>query len=397
MARGHYVYAIIPQTRESLQGTREGYTFPTNIEVLSHLETPPQRTIFEALPKRLRFALKYRWLRRSWDGPAYGTLLNNYHLIAKALNESKIEVIIFDHIETMHACAPLVKRLCPRAFRMLNAHNVDSELYGQQLRGASARDPNSPLAKAYAHARRIETHLADYVNAFWTCSEVDRDRLNRMNGGRLPGFAVPNGIALELLPFDTNPSKRTLRRLLFCGALNYPPNRRGLEWFHRAIWPYVRAKDPDIRLAVVGYGAGLPDFAELRADGSVDFIAEVDNVVPHYNQTSLSVVPLLEGSGTRVKILEAMSLGNPVVSTTVGAEGIARESGTQIVLADDPATFAEAILQIHASEEYYHHLRQAGRRLVEQNFDWRMLGAEINRIIDEIVCKEKVNGVPHFS
>jgi polysaccharide biosynthesis protein PslH len=389
MARGHHIYAIIPQTRESLQGTREGYTFPTNIEVLSHLETPPQRTIFEALPKRLRFALKYRWLRRSWDGPAYGTLLNSYHLIAKAHNESKIEVIIFDHIETMHACAPLVKRLWPRAFRMLNAHNVDSELYGQQLQRASARDPNSPLAKAYAHARRIETHLADYVNAFWTCSEVDRDRLNRMNGGRLPGFAVPNGIALELLPFDTNPSKRTLRRLLFCGALNYPPNRRGLEWFHRTIWPYVRAKDPDIRLAVVGYGAGLPDFPELRADGSVDFIGEVDNVVPHYNQTSLSVVPLLEGSGTRVKILEAMSLGNPVVSTTVGAEGIARESGTHIVLADDPAAFADAILQIHASEEYYHHLRQAGRCLVEQNFDWRMLGAEINRIIDEVVCKRR--------
>jgi hypothetical protein len=122
-----------------------------------------------------------------------------------------------------------------------------------------------------------------------------------MNGGRLPGFAVPNGIAMELLPFDTNPSKRTLRRVLFCGALNYPPNRRGLEWFYRAIWPWVRAKDPDIRLAVVGYGAGLTDFADLRSDSSVDFIGEGDNVVPHYNQTSLSVVPLLEGSGTRVK------------------------------------------------------------------------------------------------
>jgi glycosyltransferase involved in cell wall biosynthesis len=92
-----------------------------------------------------------------------------------------------------------------------------------------------------------------------------------------------------------------------------------------------------------------------------------------------------------------MSLGNPVVSTTVGAEGIARESGTHIVLADDPAAFAEAILQLHANDEYYHHLRQAGRRLVEQHFDWRTLGAQINRIIDEVVCKGKVNGVPHLS
>jgi glycosyltransferase involved in cell wall biosynthesis len=384
MAREHQVVAILPQTLDSLRGTREGYRFPANVDVRSPLDTPPPRTLFDGLPSRLRSALKYRWLRRSWRGPAYGTLLDDYHLIADVLRQKRIEIVIFDHLETIHSCAPSVRRLSPKSFLMLNAHNVDSELYAQQLKATAPQDGNSQLLRTYLASRRVETHLSEYVDAFWACSEMDRDRLDRMNESRIPGFFVPNGIATELLPFDANPNKRTLKRLLFCGALNYTPNRRGLEWFHRAIWPLIRAKDPEIRLVVIGYGAAPRDFTAVRTDPAVDFIGEVDTVAPYYHETSLSVVPLLQGSGTRVKILEAMSLGSPVVSTTIGAEGIPAESGTHLALADDPAIFAEAILGLLNDEAFYQNLRQAARQLIKERFDWRILGKEINRIIDEV-------------
>jgi glycosyltransferase involved in cell wall biosynthesis len=300
------------------------------------------------------------------------------------LQRKRIEIVIFDHLETMHCCAPLVRRLSPKSFLMLNAHNVDSELYAQQLKATAPQDGNAQLLRTYVASRRIETHLSEYVDAFWACSEMDRDRLDRMNESRIPGFFVPNGIATELLPFDANPNKRTLKRLLFCGALNYAPNRRGLEWFHRAIWPVIRAADSEIRLAVVGYGAGPRDFVAVRADPAVDFIGDVDMVAPYYHETSLSVVPLLEGSGTRVKILEAMSLGSPVVSTRIGAQGIEAKDGREILLADTPEEFTAAISRLVRNQQLFDMMRLAGRRLVEQKYDWRAIGREINRTIEEL-------------
>ncbi|HEV2714426.1 MAG TPA: glycosyltransferase family 4 protein, partial [Terriglobales bacterium] len=138
-----------------------------------------------------------------------------------------------------------------------------------------------------------------------------------------------------------------------------------------------------------GYGAKPTDFAALRQDPFVDFIGEVDEVPPHYYQTSLSVVPLLEGSGTRVKILEAMSLGSPVVSTRIGAEGIEAERGLEILLADEPREFAAAVSRLLAEPQLFENLRRAARRLVEQKYDWRMIGREINRQVEQLAARRR--------
>ena len=384
MARAHEVFAIFPQARTDLAGIKDGYTFPENVHVYNPVDTPPPRNVLDLLPARLQRAFRYRWLLRSWRGPAYSTLLNDYHLISEILRRHKIEVVVFDHIETMQSCAPFVRRLSPESVLMLNAHNVDSELYAQQLKSGSLPESNVKLLATYKSALWIETHLADYVDAFWACSDQDRDRLTRMNAGRLKGYAIYNGIAVELLPFASKPNKRSLKRLLFCGALNYQPNRRGLEWFYRAIWPLIRVEDQEIRLSIVGYGAEPKDFSALRADSAVDFIGEVENVVPQYHQTSVSIVPLLEGSGTRVKILEAMALGSPVVSTSIGAEGISLDFGREILLADEPREFAKAVLHLLRDDNVYNDIRHAARRVVEQRFDWRILGSQINRTVDEL-------------
>jgi glycosyltransferase involved in cell wall biosynthesis len=392
MAREHQVLAIFPQTRESLGGTRDGYAFPANVELFSPLETPPPCTVFDRLPKKFGRALHYRWLRRSWRGPAQSILLDAWHLVAAVLKEKRVDIVIFDHNDTMFSCAPLLRRLAPNVVLALNAHNVDSELYGQQLKAASSENDRLRLARVLKASRRIETHLADYVDAFWACSEVDRKKLDEMNGGAIRGFAVPNGIAVELLPFDGNPEKLSLNQLLFCGALDYPPNQRGLEWFHQTIWPSIRAKHPGLRLRIIGYGAKPTDFEALRRDSFVDFVGEVESVPLHYHQTSLSVVPLLEGSGTRVKILEAMSLGSPVVSTRIGAEGIEAEDGREILLADEPEEFAAAVSRLLASQELFENLRQAGRQLVEQEYDWRVVGREVNRTVAELCAQSHENG-----
>lgn len=387
ISRVHDVCAILPQSRTSLEGTRDGYLFPERVEVLNPVDAPPPKTVFDRLPRRIAVPAHDRWLRRSLRGPASSMLLDSWHLVTDVLSRKRIDVVIFDHVGTALSFGPLVRRLSPDAVLTLNAHNVDSELLAQEVAARAGQPSHSAALRAYRSARYIETHLGRFVDAFWACSEIDRRKLEQMNDGVLEGFAIPNGIAAELLPYDANPNKRSQREVLFCGALNYPPNRRGLEWFHADIWPSIRARMPELRLRVIGYGAKPTDYMALRNDRSVNFVGEVDTVPAHYHETSLSVVPLLEGSGTRVKILEAMSLGSPVVSTRIGAEGIDGEHGRDFMLADEPEAFANAVLGVLADPAVYASMRRAGRQLVDSKYDWRKIGTEIDHTLDLLVSR----------
>lgn len=384
LARYHEVFAIIPQSHSSLRGVKEGYAFPSSVQVLSPLESPAPKTMFHRLPARIGPGLHYRWLRRSWRGPASSVVLDMYHLMGKVLSENKIDVVIFDHVYTLGA-ATVARRYSPHSVLMLNAHNVDSILAAQLLEADQSVADRARRLKDNRQVLWTETHLSRFVDAFWACSDVDCRKLEEMNGGRIAGYSVANGIDTELLPFDANPAKGRSMRLLFCGALNYPPNRNGLHWFQKEVWPILCQKEPAARLVVVGYGVGPEDFAELRLDPRVDFAGEVASVIPSYRETAVSIVPLLEGSGTRVKILEAMSLGSPVVSTTIGAEGIKARHEEHLLLADAPEAFAEAVLRLLSDHAFYEQVRSSARLLVENKYDWKVVGLEIDRVIKELV------------
>ncbi len=384
LAKQHEVHAIFPQKSSELIGEKEGYHMPSNVVLHSPLDTPAPPTIFDLLPGRFRSALHYRWLRRSLAGPASSEVLQVWHLIKNACISNQFDIVIFDHIQTLGA-AQLVKRWSPGSIRMLNAHNVDCVLYRRLA--DSAKDPHeqrTQLQLAEQIGRR-ESTLASEVHGYWACSDEDHAALRSMNQSPVKGFSIPNGIATEVLPFDSRPDKRDSQRILFCGSLNYEPNRRGLNWFTAEVWPHIKNALPGAKLVVVGYGAAPSDFPDLRSDPAVEFIGEVDTVPPWYHNTSLSVVPILEGSGTRVKILEAMALGNPVVSTTVGAEGISVTHQTDIILADQPLSFARAVVEVLSSPSLFNALRHQGRELVDTVYDWSVVGRRLNATVNELI------------
>ncbi|MEQ8744322.1 glycosyltransferase family 4 protein [Parasphingorhabdus sp.] len=295
------------------------------------------------------------------------------------MTEQQIDMVIFDHVQTL-GMARIVERLSPRSVRMLNAHNVDHMLY-ERLAVNSTGDERRALLKRRDVTKMIESSLDRFVHGYWACSDEDHEVLQQLNDGRLFGFTIPNGIATEVLPFDSRVGKREDMQILFCGSLNYDPNRRGLDWFTAGPWRWVKQRLPNARLTIIGYGAKDDDFTELRADPAVDFVGEVDEVTPWYHKTSIAVVPILEGSGTRVKILEAMALGNPVVATTIGAEGIKVTDGADLLLRDEPDQFADAIVNVLTDGELFDRLRMGGRALVDTVYDWRILGQELNATI----------------
>jgi glycosyltransferase involved in cell wall biosynthesis len=388
LAREHEVHCIIPQSKTALTGEREGYTMPP-VRVWSTLDRPAPGTLFDLLPKWLGPALQYRWLRRSLGGPAASELLQAWHLLVEALRSKRFDIVIFDHVQTL-GMAAIAQRVSPKTIRMFNAHNVDCILNARLAEGTESEAERAHYRGAAGDARKAEVNLKEAVHGFWACSETDRVALDTLNRASVPGYAVPNGIATEVLPYDGRLDKRADGKLLFCASLNYEPNRRGLEWFRERVWPLILHDVPAVRLVVIGYGAKDGDFPELRADPCVDFVGEVDNVVPWYHRTSLAVVPILEGSGTRVKILEAMALGSPVVSTTIGAEGIEARDGETILLRDRPEVFAAAACELLRDGDLYARLQTGGRALVDAVYDWRVVGGQLNRTVDHILRTVKV-------
>ncbi len=385
LARVHDVHAIFPQKFEQLQGEKEGYTFPKNVTVHSPLESPPPKTIFDRFPARIGPSLHYRWLRRSLGGPATSEVLQFWHLLRDLCQKHQFDMVIFDHVQTLSA-VPLVKRWNPNALRLVNTYNVDSTLYRRLAENESNLEKRQQQLKLSKWCEGIESSLASKVDGYWACSDIDHQQFQSMNSKPIRGYSIANGIATEVLPQDTRQNKREDQRILFCGSLNYEPNRRGLEWFRKHVWPNIKQNNTAARLVVIGLGAAESEFPELRNDPAVDFIGEVDVVLPWYHGTSIAVAPILEGSGTRIKILEAMTLGNPVVSTTVGAEGIDSTDGSDILIRDDADSFGQGILRLLSDDALFRKLQVNGRQLIDAQYDWKVIGNRLNESVREMLA-----------
>lgn len=387
LARQHEVHAIILQPLKELRSHHASYIFPDNVRVYGPAQTPPPKTVFHRLPPRIGKALQYRWLRRSPRGPANSVLLMTHHLIEDVLRKQEIDIALFEHLDGL-LTAPLVRRLSRRTLRLFDDCNVESELFLQVATAGSIPSRR----RTYERMRWLESHISSYADAFWACSDIDREKLEAMNQGKGRGFTIPNAVNTLSLPFDPRPEKASSKQILFCGSLSTPANRNGLTWFHEKVWPRVLTVLPGVRLLVIGKGAPPEDYRSIRSDPSVDWAGEVDNVVPFYHQAGAAITPLLEGSGTRIKILEALSLGNPMVSTTIGAEGLDLEPEKHILIADAPEAFANSLHRLLTSRELFDRLRSAGREAVEKKYMLASRRAARQRICRTAPASERNQG-----
>lgn len=373
LSREFRVHAVIfqDQLNESDFFSSEKASHADNIRLYSLFENPSKKGIISKISPRLAAAIRYRWLRRNIRGPANSTLLKAYPLIKAILAENNIGFVIFEGLAAMSA-APVVKRLSPKSIRVLNAHNVDHKLIEQQLESATEQELIRALQKSKANAEWLETHLDRRIDTFWACSEADKRYLSNAND--IAGIVVPNGVDTESLTFDEVSDHRFTNELLFVGSLTYQPNIDGILWFYSTAWQSLRQKYPELKLVVVGKGGSAANFPELANDESVDLVGEVPEVVPFYRRGGIAIVPLRMGSGTRLKILEALSLGNPVVSTAIGAEGIEVEAGEHLLIADEPSEFVEKIGSLIEDAILRKSLRTKGRKLVAKKYDWKISG-----------------------
>jgi glycosyltransferase involved in cell wall biosynthesis len=164
--------------------------------------------------------------------------------------------------------------------------------------------------------------------------------------------------------------------------MGYPPCVDAALYFCNEIFPLIRQSNHAAEFWVVGRDP-RPEVLELK-DGSVHVTGRVDDVLPYYRQSSICVVPLRAGGGTRLKILEAMALGRPVVSTTIGCEGLDAADGEHLLIADTPAQFAEKTMSLFRDRQLYQRLSTNGRKLVETRYGWDQIAEKLTDVYEQM-------------
>ena len=312
-------------------------------------------------------------------GPAYEQALE------RLLRAQPFNIIQVEGIELAPAL-DVIQRLQPQAGVVFDDHNAEAALQARAFQ-TDLRQPRRWPAAAYswgqtARLERFERwacHTADWITAV---SDADRESLLGLLGPSAPPITVvPN--AIDVTRYQLPVSGEVPRYdVVFSGKMDYRPNVDAMLWFGREIWPLIRQNRPETTFAIIGQKPH-PRLDALRELPGVTITGMVPAVEPYLAGATVYVMPLRMGSGTRLKLIEAMAAGVPIVSTSLGAEGYPVRHSHELLLADEPAAFARAVLRLLENRDMRARLIAAGRHMAWQ-FDWRRVMPAFLEIYERI-------------
>jgi glycosyltransferase involved in cell wall biosynthesis len=285
---------------------------------------------------------------RFWD-PALG------REVVAATSRTPTDVLVIEHVQLLPYAAG-----ARAGIRVLDMHNVESSLTRRMARGRTGLWRG--VLTAEARALEAMERRAGKFDVVAVVSELDRQTLAGV--ARHPRVVVlPNAWGRPtLLPRAEAPV------VSFVALMSWAPNLEAATWFCRTVWPHVTARVPAARLQLVGRDPS--DGIRALAGPSVEVTGTVDDLEPWYQRTRVSVAPLLTGGGSRLKILESLAAGRPVVATAIGAEGLEDLVGRGVVVEDDPERMATALAELLTDEEGSARMGRLGAAAVETDHSW---------------------------
>ncbi len=365
------------KTHYALRTLAEGH----EIELLTFARTPAEVAAAEGLkpwcarvttvPLGRRRALEPWYLASGWarrrpflvERDARRALT---HAVRDRLAAGGIDVLHADQL-SMAQYLPLARGTGVRT--VFDAHNAVYDL----IRDLARRQP-TPAHRLAAEAewrllRRYEGALCRESDLTLAVSAHDRTLLEDAAGRPIPSRVIPIGVEVEEMPVE--PIAPDATGLLSVATMLYPPNAEAIRWFRDAIWPLVRDAHPAATVEIVGPRPPR-DLAEWGArEARVTVPGYVADLAAPYRRAALFIVPLRSGSGVRVKVLEAMARGLPVISTSIGVAGLDLRHGEHLLIADTPEAFAAGALQLLQSPARRAALARAARARVLELYDWR--------------------------
>ena len=278
---------------------------------------------------------------------------------------------------------------------LLFEHNVEYLIWQRLANLERSGWKRALFEMEWRKVRACETEAVRRAALTVAVSDDDRQRLAELSPeSRI--VSIPTGV--DTAYFAPRDGGDRPARLVFSGSMDWHPNEDAVCYFVESILPRIRAEFPNVSFTVIGRNPSAR-VRELASQPGVAVTGTLDDVRPSIAEGSVYVVPLRAGSGTRIKIFEALAMGKAVVSTTVGAEGLALESGRHFLAADTPHDFAHAVIRLLRDPARRHALGCAGRGLVEANYSWATVARQFEARCEEVIAehvyveREAVRGV----
>ena len=269
---------------------------------------------------------------------------------------------------------------CPT---VLFQHNVEAMIWKRHYQIQRNAGKKLYLYTQWLKMRAFEERLCRKFDVVIAVSAADRDQM-RADYSLDAVFDVPTGVDTEFFK-PRGVTECDPMNLVFTGSMDWLPNDDAIRYFIDDILPIVRRKFPKVSLTIVGRNPS-PYLTELpKKDPSISVTGRVDDVRPYMEKAAAYVVPLRIGGGTRLKIYEAMAMEKPIVSTTVGAEGLPLQDGAELLLADTAQSFAEAIVKLLKEPELAERIGSRAARTVRERFGWQRVARDFSNI-----CKKTV-------
>ena len=281
---------------------------------------------------------------------------------------------------------------------VLFQHNVESEIWRRHAATAGNPAKKMMYRMEFRKMLRYERAVVCKFQHVIAVSENDRSLMTRwVDGDRVT--VVPTGVDLAHYrpePAECEPKSDACAPLItFVGAMDWEPNVDGVEYFCTEVWPSIKAEVPQARFRIVGRNPDrrvqkwASNSTNANNDGSIEVTGRVPSIVEHLRQSAVVIVPLRIGGGTRLKIYEAMATAKAVVSTTVGAEGLDVHHGRDIILADDPRSFAQAVIMLLRDRELRRRYEKAAVETAAR-YDWPAIGERFSEVLHSVAEKKSL-------
>lgn len=365
------VTLVMPST------SRERKLFAGQIRTVcdEHIHWEPKRQ-----SKLLKEIKKIAWIfhripipvRSDWDAVGAQNVRN--------VLDKGPELIVFDF--------PHSAVLAPDVFRvpsLMFTHNIEAEIFHRHWQVARFLPHKLIWGDQYRKMRHFEKVELSKFDTVIAVSERDRNFFNeeyQIDYCR----TIPTGVDTEFFAYKPPENDS---QVVFCGSMDWMANVDGIEFFFEKVWPLIRGQAPNAKMKVVGRAPPESLVTRIKASASEwEFTGFVDDVREHICGAAAFVIPLRVGGGTRIKAFEAMAMGTPVVSTSIGIEGLPVTDGKHYLAADDPATFADKVLKLLDNAGVRTSISESARQLVEEQYGYRRAAKVFEEICLETISRQ---------
>jgi polysaccharide biosynthesis protein PslH len=296
-------------------------------------------------------------------------------LLAGLCQKEKFDIVHADQLNMAQYASQI-----PGAARILDAHNALWLLYQRLAQTTRNFWQAAFLEREWRLLKRYEGAVCRTFDAVLTVSDADKAALAEASGGE--GNLIVAPIAVDPEAIQLIPRVPQADHILHIGTMFWPPNVDGVLWFLRKVYPIIQQARPDVHFDIVGARPPKEIIESGRTMEGVNVTGYVKEAGEYLRKTGVMVVPLLAGGGMRVKILEALAEGLPIVTTSIGCEGIAVENGRHLLVADSPQEFAQATLRLLTDPAYANTLARNGRELIEKKYDYHVAYGPVDLVYE---------------